>query len=119
MRDAPSICASIMSSLPWLGLTLIDGRPAASLAARAASRTGSAGKSSSVVYWSTAVHNCLSIGVLTPSLLELSDLREISLGPGDRLSVPWRRRRAPMPAQSQPHGHSQSACCLRDSLPGV
>src|ERR1700678_3701646 len=129
MRDAPTICASSMSSLPWLGLTLIDGKPAASLAARAASRIGSGGKSSSVVYWSTAVHNCLSIrmllqhaynylrlirkntftaritstpitryksirlgcsrdsmpAMLTPSLLELSDLRGIWLELDDRL----------------------------------
>src|ERR1700722_15745889 len=99
MRDAPTICANSMSSLPWLGLTLIDGKPAASLAARAASRTGSGGKSSSVVYWATAVHNFLSIRMLTPFLLELLDLRGISLDLNDRLSVPWRRRPALMPAQ--------------------
>src|ERR1700734_1673994 len=108
MRDAPTICASSMSNLPWLGLTLIDGKPAASLAARAASRIGSGGKSSSVVYWSTAVHNCLSIRMLTPSLLELLDLPGISLGLADRPLAPWLRRRAPMLAQSQPHGHSRS-----------
>src|SRR6202789_4392951 len=53
-----------MSSLPWLGLTLIEGSPAASLAANAASRAASAGKSRSVVYWSTAVHSFLLIRML-------------------------------------------------------
>ena len=64
IREAPASWASSMSILPWLGDTLIEGSPAASLALSAASSAGSRGSSRSVVYWSTAVHNSLSIETL-------------------------------------------------------
>src|SRR5579875_2530434 len=57
MRLAPCMRASKCSRRPWLGETAMEGKPASSLASRAASSTGSNGINRPSTYSSTAVQS--------------------------------------------------------------